>query len=346
MDFELANSYSAVKEGVDVGKSPESFPCQVSFPGSKGISKYLNFISRCLPQKGWVPAGYFSYFGSKRRTAALGGGPAGPPWTSLGEGSLNFFHHPPEASAAYWSGTPPPSAPPPAPPRVATATQHPPCAERRGMDHGPPRRPLSRTRPRLPGHGPPWSPRRSTGLCLSSRHPLRPELPWKRWAGSCCSASAWAARSRGSWGCRCAPARPGGRPARPPCCGRRSSACRLGRRRRPGRPAAAPRSSCPGSARWKAAWSGGSCWHLRGYASQQADWVRTLQTAPTRRRQGRGSSASSSRETNIQVQGPLLLQGGWGRGGRLSYEQSRKAEKVLVLTIGLSSDPGTDRLVL
>ena len=67
--------------------------------------------------------------------------------------------------------------PPPAQPRVATATQHPPCAQRRGMDHGPPRRPLSRTRPRLPGHGPPRSPRRSTGLCLSSRHPLRPELP-------------------------------------------------------------------------------------------------------------------------------------------------------------------------
>lgn len=45
----------------------------------------------------------------------------------------------------------------------------------------------------------------------------------KRWAGSCCSASAWAARSRGSWGCRCAPARPGGRPAPPQCCGRHRS---------------------------------------------------------------------------------------------------------------------------
>ena len=45
VDFELANSCSAVKEGVDVGESPESFPGLVSSPGPKGISKYLDFIS-------------------------------------------------------------------------------------------------------------------------------------------------------------------------------------------------------------------------------------------------------------------------------------------------------------
>lgn len=136
------------------------------------------FPDAFLRRAGFRPGYNFSYFGSKRRTDARGGGPAGPPWTSLRGGHPEFFQPSPGGRGGLLKRDPSTIAPPPpAQPRVATATQHPPCAQRRGMDHGPPRRPLSRTRPRLPGHGPPRSPRRSTGLCLSSRHPLRPELP-------------------------------------------------------------------------------------------------------------------------------------------------------------------------
>lgn len=60
------------------------------------------------------------------------------------------------------------------PPGVATATQHPQSPKRWGMDHGPQRRPLSRTRPRLPGCCPPGLPRPPPASCLSSRPPPSP----------------------------------------------------------------------------------------------------------------------------------------------------------------------------
>lgn len=82
------------------------------------------------------------------------------------------------------------------------------------------------------------------------------QVPWKRWAKSCCSASVLAGRSRGSWGCRCAPALLGGRKAPPPCSGQPCAVCPPGRRRCfPEPPAATPRSSSPSSAWSREAWS-------------------------------------------------------------------------------------------
>lgn len=126
-------------------------------------------------------------------------------------------------------------------------------------------------------------------------------LPWKRSAESCCTSNGSAGQSRGSWGCQCGPVLPDDRLRHPPCCDLRFSASPPGRCCRSlGRPAAARRSSCPGSEWWRAAWSGGWCWYLRGYASQQAFWVKKILRGLRIKRYERNSSAGGSRETNIK----------------------------------------------